>query len=74
MFPPDRVLVVRLTEENQANNFAEYSLKSPTFETGDYELNFNLNMNFKGYVYVIVVNERNIESQILKIISSRAKM
>lgn len=71
------ILLLRPGEEHKKDHFVTFSLQSPTFDSGgDYELSFNVNMNFVGNIFVVVVQsdaEKSTESQILKIISNRHK-
>lgn len=63
----------RANERNKIDGNAIYSIKSPSVQSGDYELSFNVNMNFAGNIQ-IVVQEGNTESQILKVSGNRHKM
>ena len=65
--------MLRPTEEHKKDHFVTFSLKSPTFFSGDYELMFNLNMNFIGNIFVIVIQDKSTESQILKIAGNKHK-
>ncbi|KAI2801425.1 hypothetical protein BLOT_010976 [Blomia tropicalis] len=66
----DRVLVLRPSEESRHDHHVTFSLTSPTFTSSDYELEFNVNKNFLGNIFVIVI-DGNTESQILKIVGDR---
>ena len=72
-FSLDRVLVFRPNEKNKNDGIAVYSIKSPSLHSDDYELSFNVNMNFIGNIQ-IVVQEGTTESQILKVSGNRYQM
>ena len=72
--PADQVLVLRPSEAQKKDQFVTFTLKSPTFMSGgDFELMFNVNTNFIGNIFVIVVQDTRTVSQILKIAGNRQK-
>ncbi len=68
-------MLLRPGEEHKKDHFVTFSLQSPAFDSGgDYELSFNVNMNFVGNIFVVVAQSdsgKSTESQILKITSNR---
>jgi len=69
----DKVLLLRPSEESKKDHFVAFSIKSPKFFSGNYELTFAANMNFEGNIYVISIQEPDKASQILKIVGNRDK-
>ena len=76
----DQVLIIRPTEARKKSllkttpdgkDHLVYSIKSPTFTTIDYGLTFNLYPNLIGDTSVIVRQDTNTESEILRIPGNR---